>query len=105
VRWAVPPRHISSKTAETRVNERSRIARDLHDTLLQSFHGLLLRFQTASALLPARVAEAKQALDSVIDQAASAVTEDRDAVQRIVSSNVLVRCMGCRRLLFISPTT
>jgi|SRR5580704_11652615 hypothetical protein len=29
-----------------------RIARDLHDTLLQSFHGVLLRFQAASNLLP-----------------------------------------------------
>src|SRR5262249_13811756 len=28
---------------EERVNERTRIARDLHDTLLQSFQGLLLR--------------------------------------------------------------
>ena len=32
---------------DERVNERTRIARELHDTLLQSFHGLLLRFQTA----------------------------------------------------------
>jgi len=30
---------------EERVSERTRIARELHDTLLQSFHGLLLRFQ------------------------------------------------------------
>src|SRR5215475_13268692 len=29
---------------EERVNERTRIARELHDTLLQSFQGLLLRF-------------------------------------------------------------
>ena len=28
---------------DERVNERTRIARELHDTLLQSFHGLLLR--------------------------------------------------------------
>ena len=33
-------------TLEERVGERTRIARELHDTLLQSFHGLLLRFQT-----------------------------------------------------------
>jgi signal transduction histidine kinase len=32
---------------EERVAERTRIARELHDTLLQSFQGLLLRFQTA----------------------------------------------------------
>ena len=32
---------------DERVNERTRIARELHDTLLQSFHGLMLRFQAA----------------------------------------------------------
>ena len=42
----------------------ARIARELHDTLLQSFHGLLLRFQTASYLLPERPAEAKDKLDT-----------------------------------------
>jgi len=45
---------------EERLAERTRIARELHDTLLQSFHGLLLRFQTVSNLLPERPAEAKQ---------------------------------------------
>jgi hypothetical protein len=40
-------------TLDARVSERTRIARELHDTLLQSFHGLLLRFQSASNLLPA----------------------------------------------------
>ena len=71
---------------EERVNERTRIARDLHDTLLQSFHGLLLRFQTASELFPTRPAEAKQTLDSAIEQAAQAITEGRDAVQGLRSS-------------------
>ena len=71
------------------MNERTRIARDLHDTLLQSFHGLLLRFQTASELFPNRPAEAKQTLDSAIDQAAQAITEGRDAVQGLRSSTVV----------------
>jgi signal transduction histidine kinase len=61
----------------------------LHDTLLQSFHGLLLRFQTASELFPTRPAEAKQALDSAIEQAAQAITEGRDAVQGLRSSTVV----------------
>jgi signal transduction histidine kinase len=74
---------------EERVNERTRIARDLHDTLLQSFHGLLLRFQTASELYPTRPAEAKQTLDSAIEQAAQAITEGRDAVQGLRSSTVV----------------
>jgi len=74
---------------EERVAERTRIARDFHDTLLQSFHGLLLRFQTASELFPARPAEAKQTLDSAIEQAAQAITEGRDAVQGLRSSTVV----------------
>jgi signal transduction histidine kinase len=44
--------HQFDMMLEARVGERTRIARELHDTLLQSFHGLLLRFQTASYLLP-----------------------------------------------------
>jgi signal transduction histidine kinase len=71
---------------EERVSERTRIARDLHDTLLQSFHGLLLRFQAVSNLLPARPQEAKERLEDAIDQAAQAVTEGRDAVQGLRAS-------------------
>ena len=73
---------------EERLNERERIARELHDTLLQSFHGLLLRFQTVSNLLPA--GEPKQKLDAAIDQTAHAITEGRDAVQ------------GLRRTTFVN---
>jgi signal transduction histidine kinase/ligand-binding sensor domain-containing protein len=73
---------------EERVGERTRIARDLHDTLLQSFHGLLLRFQTVSQLLPQQPAEAKEKLDSAIDQAADAITEGRDAVQGLRASTL-----------------
>jgi signal transduction histidine kinase/ligand-binding sensor domain-containing protein len=66
---------------EARVYERTRIARELHDTLLQSFQGLLLRFQTASNQLPVRPLEAKQKLDNAIDLVAQAIAEGRDAVQ------------------------
>jgi len=74
------------RTLNARVAERTRIARELHDTLLQSFHGLLLQFQAVSNLFRLRPAEAKQLLDSAIDQAATAVTEGRDAVQGLRSS-------------------
>ena len=73
---------------EERVGERTRVARELHDTLLQSFHGLLLRFQAATNLLPERPAEAKKTLESAIDRAAQAITEGRDAVQGLRSSAV-----------------
>jgi signal transduction histidine kinase/ligand-binding sensor domain-containing protein len=80
--------HEFDMMLEARVGERTRIARDLHDTLLQSFHGLLLRFQTVSQLLPERPVEAKENLDSAIEQAADAITEGRDAVQGLRASTL-----------------
>ena len=68
---------------QERLDERTRIARDLHDTLLQSFHGLLLRFQAARDMLPEGPEAAGHALDSAIDRAAAAITEGRDAVQAL----------------------
>jgi signal transduction histidine kinase len=58
----------------------------LHDTLLQSFHGLLPRFQAVQNLLPGRIAEAQQVLEAAVDDAAQAITEARDAVQDLRSS-------------------
>jgi signal transduction histidine kinase/ligand-binding sensor domain-containing protein len=92
VLWAIYQlrlRHLAHQFnmgLEARVNERTRIARELHDTLLQSFHGLLLRFQAASNLLPRRPDEAKQRLDNAIDRAAQAITEGRNAVHELRSS-------------------
>jgi signal transduction histidine kinase/ligand-binding sensor domain-containing protein len=65
---------------EARVSERTRIARELHDTLLQSFNALLLRFQAVSNVLPERPEEAKRRVDSAIEEASDAITEGRDAV-------------------------
>jgi signal transduction histidine kinase len=73
-------------TLEARVAERTRIARDLHDTLLQSFHGLLLRFQTVFELMPNRPGEARAMLGNAIDQAATAISDGRDAVQALRTS-------------------
>ena len=77
--------HQFNINLEARVNERTRIARDLHDTLLQSFNALLLRLQTVSNVLPASPDEAKRRVDSVIEQAAEAITEGRDAVHELRS--------------------
>jgi len=73
---------------EERVNERTRLARDLHDTLLQSFQGLLFRFQAVRELLRTRPAEAEKILESALDQAAQAITEGRNAVQGLRASTV-----------------
>ena len=80
--------HEFNMTLDARVAERTRIARELHDTLLQSFHGLLMNFQTASRLLSVRPAEAKQKLDSAIEQAEEAILEGREAVQGLRTSIV-----------------
>ena len=73
-------------TLDARVAERTRIARDLHDTLLQSFHGLMYRFQAVLRLLPSEPAKARQVLEGAIDQASQAITEGRDAVQGLRAS-------------------
>ncbi len=71
---------------EERVNERTRIARDLHDTLLQSFHAVMLRFHAATFLLPDRPEDARRTLEDVLGQAEQAVREGRDAVQGLRDS-------------------
>jgi len=75
---------------EGRFEERERIARELHDTLLQSFQGVVLLLQGAVNRMPDRpdVAKAREQLEGVIDQAARAVTEGRDAVQGLRASTI-----------------
>jgi PAS domain S-box-containing protein len=83
---------------EARVSERTRIARDLHDTLLQSFQGVLMKLSAVTYLLPDRPAEAQKTLETSIEQARQAITEGRDAVQALRSSTVvtndLARAIG-----------
>jgi signal transduction histidine kinase len=71
---------------QERVGERTRIARELHDTLLQSFQGLLMVFQAASNLLPHRPDDAKKKLDGAIEKTSQALNEGRGAVQGLRSA-------------------
>src|SRR5262249_15071194 len=73
---------------EERVNERLRIARELHDTLLQTFQGALLQFHAFTFTMPERSA-ARRKLENIIDQASRGVTEGRDAVQALRASTVV----------------
>ena len=68
---------------EERLEERTRIARELHDTLLQSFQGLMFSFQAARNLLPGRTDEAIRTLDRAIRKGDEAVAEGRDAIQNL----------------------
>jgi signal transduction histidine kinase/ligand-binding sensor domain-containing protein len=65
---------------EGRVAERERIARDLHDTLLQSFQGSLFEVQAARNLVPRRPDDAMRTLDEAIRSAEAAIAEGRDAI-------------------------
>jgi signal transduction histidine kinase/ligand-binding sensor domain-containing protein len=69
---------------EERLAERTRIARELHDTLLQSFQGLMLRLQVVDDLLPP--GKAKEQLEESLERADQAIAEGRNAVHDLRSS-------------------
>jgi signal transduction histidine kinase/ligand-binding sensor domain-containing protein len=79
---------------EERVNERTRIARDLHDTLLQSFQGVLLNFHAVTFLLPPGADKARATLEGAIERASRAITEGRDAVQGLRASTAVTSDLG-----------
>jgi signal transduction histidine kinase/ligand-binding sensor domain-containing protein len=68
---------------EERVEERTRIARELHDTMLQSFQGLMLRLQSVHDLLPS--GKAKERLEQSLERADQAIAEGRRAVHNLRS--------------------
>jgi len=74
---------------EARLNERMRIARELHDTLLQSFQGLMFSFQAARNLLPGRTEEAIRTLEGAIREGDAAIAEGRDAIQGLRANPAL----------------
>jgi signal transduction histidine kinase/ligand-binding sensor domain-containing protein len=76
---------------EAKIGERARIARDLHDTLLQSVHGLLFRFQAVRNMLPKRPEEAVQALDSALVRAEQVLEESRNSIQGLRSESFAAR--------------
>jgi signal transduction histidine kinase/ligand-binding sensor domain-containing protein len=71
---------------EARESERIRIARELHDTLLQNLNGLMIQFQAARNMLPRRPAQAAEVLDSALGASEHAITESRSAIQHLRSA-------------------
>lgn len=65
-----------------RMEERERIARELHDTLLQGFQGLVLRFQAVMKTLPSDQ-PAHQMMEKVLDRADEVLLEGRQSVRDI----------------------
>jgi len=77
-----------SITMRERLAERERIARDLHDTLLQSIQGLLLRFQALAYELPPGNSF-RVRLENALSQTREAVVEARESVQHLRSERPL----------------
>lgn len=91
VLWAAYSLRIRQVTArersrlEERLTERERIARELHDTLLQGVYGLILRLQ--STLSRADVpGEAREAINAELDRADALLIDGRDRVKNLRSA-------------------
>ena len=72
---------------EERLSERTRIARELHDTLLQSFQASMFHFQAVSDQLGP--GKAREDLERALDVADQAIVEGRDAIQNLRSSTTV----------------
>jgi signal transduction histidine kinase len=67
-----------------RIAERERIARELHDTLLQGFQALLLRFQTIANRAPADDA-LRDSMEDALNRADAVLAEGRARVRELRS--------------------
>jgi len=72
---------------EERIYERERIARDLHDTFLQSVQGLMLKFDAIAKQIP-RGDVTRQNLEKALDQADEVLAEGRDRVRDLRETSV-----------------
>ncbi|MDQ1811731.1 triple tyrosine motif-containing protein [Massilia sp. CCM 9210] len=80
-RWRM--RQLASRIQgrlQVQVDERERIARELHDTLLQGVQALILRFHMAATKVGPHE-PVRQLMDSALDQAELMLQEGRDQVQ------------------------
>jgi signal transduction histidine kinase len=68
---------------EERLDERHRIARELHDTLLQSVQGLILKVQAVALGLPPEKKALRDEIQAIVIQAISSLEEGRDRVQNL----------------------
>jgi signal transduction histidine kinase/ligand-binding sensor domain-containing protein len=84
--WAIYLLRLKQATSQiqerlgARMEERERIARELHDTLLQGFQGLVLRFQAVMKMLPVEV-PARKVMEQVLDRADEVLLESRQSVR------------------------
>jgi signal transduction histidine kinase len=91
--WAMYRWHVGQLVrdfnlrVEARVNERSRIARELHDTLLQSVQASLVHMQVAHTLMSRQPEKAVGSLAQAIGMTEGAIAEGRDAIRELRSES------------------
>lgn len=81
--------HNYNVRLEERSAERTRIARELHDTLLQSFQGLMFRLQAVRDLLPLQPEKAMPVLDTALQRGEDAIDQARNAVGGLRSAETV----------------
>lgn len=79
---------------EERHAERERIARELHDTLLQATQGLVLRFQAVAERIPPGE-PVRDMIDRALDRADDVLVEGRDRVKGLRASADIIRDLPC----------
>jgi len=67
---------------EARLSERERIARELHDTLLQGIQGLIMKIHAVALRIPERE-PARATLDEALEEAEQVLVESRDRVTEL----------------------
>ncbi|SEJ81474.1 Two component regulator propeller [Sphingobium sp. AP50] len=73
---------------QVQLSERERIAQDLHDTLLQSIQGLIIRFHSLS-MKPNLDADTRHVIDETLDEAEATLVESREQVAGLKSARVI----------------
>ena len=109
--WIIRVRQLRAVFAarmEGRIRERTALARDIHDTLLQDMQGMVLNCESISIGLGAENVHGKN-LSRIIHRAEQSISEGRDALQAIRTTPLAVsELMGAFQevahdLAFLSP--
>ncbi|SDQ25400.1 Histidine kinase [Pseudoxanthomonas sp. CF385] len=81
-----------------RIRERERIARDLHDTILQGAQGMLLSLQALASKLPSGDSF-RTRMEAVLDRTEDVISEGRDRIHLLrapeASTTDLAECVKC----------
>lgn len=105
-RWRVAM--VAARSAErtaARIEERARIARSLHDNLLQGVHAMIVRSSTVLNRLP-KGSQEERILEDVLDQAERLVVDTRDEVMALRDSQTSEQIVAelCKELAALEAT-